>query len=40
MFPLVAQQRLGLAAGGYGFLYSTFGMGVVASALWLSRFLR
>ena len=40
MFPLVAQQRLGLAAGGYGFLYSTFGLGAVASALWLPRFLR
>lgn len=40
MFPLVAQQRLGLAADGYGFLYSTFGLGAVASALWLPRFLR
>lgn len=39
MFPLVAQQRLGLAAGGYGFLYSTFGLGAVVSALGLPHLL-
>jgi len=37
MFPLVAQQRLGLAAGGYGFLYSTFGLGAVAAGLCLEQ---
>lgn len=40
MFPLVAQQRLGLAADGYGFLYSTFGLGAVVSALVLPPWLR
>lgn len=40
MFPLVAQDRLGLAADGYGFLYSTFGLGAVFSALWLPPWLR
>ncbi|MDO5055978.1 MAG: MFS transporter [Lautropia sp.] len=39
MFPLVAQQRLGLAADGYGVLYSTFGVGAVVSALYLPRLL-
>lgn len=37
MFPLVAQQRLGLAADGYGVLYSTFGLGAVAAGLRLPR---
>ncbi len=40
MFPLVAQQGLGLAADGYGFLYSTFGLGAVVSALVLPPWLR
>lgn len=40
MFPLVAQERLSLAADGYGFLYSTFGLGAVFSALWLPPWLR
>lgn len=39
MFPLVARQRLGLAADGYGVLYSTFGIGAVVSALYLPRVL-
>ena len=37
LLPLVASQRLGLGAGGYGILFAGLGIGAIAGALVLAR---
>ena len=37
LLPLIASRQLGLAANGYGILFSALGVGAVAAALGLGR---
>ena len=40
LLPIVARDQLGLGAGGYGFLFGTFGVGAVIGAITIPRQLR